>query len=414
MLNLLFIAPDLPYPPKNGGIIRTYSLIAELSKRHKVTLLAFNRDPKDTTRIPALKEFCATIISVPLTKLQMPQNKREAQLLSLLSRHPYLYLSHVSSQLQHAIDIVTQQETFDIIQVEFSQMGYYSLPPTIPCVLDEHNVEYEILYRTYVNTKFSFRKLYNYFEWKKFKRNEIENCQKFDCCLTTSIRDQQILSEQLPTIPFAVIPNGVNGSYFRPGNHTLKNKYTLIFTGTIDYYPNIDGLIYFLEQIYPLIRQKIPEITFYIAGRDPPREILSYKNTPGVVITGMVDDMRVYFDMASIVIVPLRIGGGTRLKILESWAMCKPVISTSLGAEGLEYENGKNILIADKPADFAGAVIKLINDDSLYTQLASEGRRLVDDYYDWSNITRKLETTYEYVLQGFSTRLAQRESYSIA
>jgi glycosyltransferase involved in cell wall biosynthesis len=301
--------------------------------------------------------------------------------------------------MQATIDRCLRERTYDIIQVEFSQMAYYRFPSHANCVLDQHNVEYEILYRTYRAATDWGRRLYSFVEWKKFKRDEINNCRKFPVCLTTSERDKQVLAADLPLTDFKVIPNGVDCTYFSSNGHeTEPQQPALIFTGTINYHPNTDGLKYFLEDVFPLIRQQVPDVKFYIVGRQPPPEIQRYDQSPNIIVTGGVDDTRPYFEKATVVVVPLRIGGGTRLKLLEAMAMGKPVVSTSIGAEGTAVTPGQNIMLADEPGSFAQATVALLKKAALRKHLAVEGRKLVEEKYDWRAITQKLEQTYESLL----------------
>lgn len=397
-VKLLFVNPNVPYPPKNGGKIRTFSFLKFLSERHDVYLLAFDDKPEDRERIEALKTFCKDVIVVPLTNAQQKKNKRKQQLLSLVSRHSYQYISHYNAAMQEAIKELLAREAIDLVQIEFSQMGYYQLTQGMPCVLDEHNVEYELLERSFESSPTSIRKLYNYLEWRKFKADEIAVCNKFTRTLTTSERDKRILAKQASTTQFEVIPNGVDSDYFTPPDAPQRDADTILFTGTINYYPNTDGLAWFLENIYPRLKAKRPTIKLIIAGRDPPEQITRYTNDPSITITGFVEDIRDCFNQASLAIVPLRIGGGTRLKILEAWSMKLPVVSTSVGAEGLEYEPNESIVIADEAEAFAESIVHLLNDKALQEKLAEKGRKLAIERYDWRSVTQTLERVYENML----------------
>jgi len=268
-MNILFVNPNVPYPPKNGGKIRTYSFLKFLSERHNIFLIAFDDRPEDQDRIEALKDVCKEVIVVPLREAQEKKHKRKQQLLSLVSKKSYQYQSHWNPDMQKAINELLARENIDLIQIEFSQMGYYDLPKNKPKVLDQHNVEYELLERSYASSPISLRKIYNYLEWQKFRRDEITNCNKFDLTLTTSQRDKTIL-EQQSSSKFTVIPNGVDSDYFTPPETPIRDSDTILFTGTINYYPNTDGLAWFLESIYPKIKAKRPNTKLIIAGRDPP------------------------------------------------------------------------------------------------------------------------------------------------
>lgn len=394
-MKILYIAPDLPYPLANGGKIRTFSLLRNVAKQHEVTLIAYDKQPETASRIEIFEEFCRRVISIPLTKEQSPEKKRQIQMMSLLSKKPYQYYSSFSTSMQQAIDETTSRESFDLIHVEFAQLGYHSLPQHLPRLLDQHNVEYDLLYRIYINESLSLRKLYCYLEWKKFKRDELRICSNFSLCAVTSERDKRVLQSDLPTTPFCVIPNGVDSNYFQQNGAEIAEDNTLLFTGTIDYYPNTDGLKYFLDAILPLIQVEVPDVKFIIAGKNPPPAIRQYADLRGVTITGFVQDMRTYYHKAIVVVVPLRMGGGTRLKILEAMAMKKAVVSTSIGAEGLEVQPGKEIVTADDPKHFARATVDLLRNADRRRKLAEAGHKVATTKYDWKSISDRLLNIYD-------------------
>ena len=399
-MRILFITPEIPYAPDTGAKIRIYSLLKNLASRNQVSLISFDREPENPSRITALKEICADVIAVPLSERGRLGNKRVRQLRSLVSRYPYQYFAYHSPEMQRTIDRFVSAHPVDVVDVEYSQMGYYTLPHHTRRVLSLHNVEHELLYRNFLKSRSPLRRIYNYVEWRKFRRQELEVCRKFSMCLTTSERDKRVIAADLPTTPLAVIPNGVDTRFFKPDAEESGDDHTIVFTGTIDYYPNIDGLTYFVEEVLPLVRQQIPGVRFFIVGKDPPPAIRRYGRDPGIVVTGTVDDVRGYFRKTTAVVVPLRIGGGTRLKILEAMAMGKPVVSTAVGAEGLEVADGENILIADDPPGMARALISVLRDRALRERLAGAGRKLVEERYDWTSIANRLERAYSSLLGG--------------
>lgn len=400
-MRILFIVPNVPYPLDNGGRIRVYKLIESLAKRgHEIDLLAFNRSESGPENAEALREICQNVHVIPLLERQRFSNKRKSQLRSLFQRTPYQYATLYSERMQEVLNNIVQQRDYDIIQFEFSQMGYHELPDYSNCILDQHNVEAELLYRTFTAESSLVRKLFSYVEWRKFHRDEIRNTQKFPICLTTSARDAEMLRGKAPEPEYDVIPNGVDCAFFSDdGREAVPDKNTIIFTGTIDYHPNLDGLKYFLSEVFPLIEEKLPDVKFYIVGRSPPALIQAYgDSSDNIIVTGGVEDMRPYFDRAGVVVVPLRIGGGTRLKILEAMAMSKPVVSTSIGAEGIDTTPGTDIILADDPAAFAKSVIELLADEEQQYSMGQAGRHLVEAKYDWHSIAGQLEQTYDRLL----------------
>lgn len=393
-MHLLFVNKELPYPPVGGGKMRVYSLLKHLAERHQVSLIAFGHVGTSADSVAALQEFCDEVVVVPFDPQQLRANKRKEQLRSMLRSAPYQKTAYYTPAMQRAIDTFVASHQVDVLTIEYAQMGYYQLPGTVPCVLDQHNVENEIFYRTYRTDPLSLRKLYSLLEWRKFQRDELAICRKFPLIVTTSERDRQVLATHIPTSSFVVIPNGVDSAYFRP-SATQHTDDVILFTGTIDYYPNTDGLLFFLQDVLPLIRQQRPNVKFVIAGKNPPDQIKRYTTDPNIVVTGYVDDIRDYYNQATVFVTPLRVGGGTRLKILEAMSMQKAIVSTTIGAEGIDVTHGENLLLADDAAAFADAVVTLLHNQEQRDHLSLAGRRLVEQQYDWTLVVRRLEQAYE-------------------
>lgn len=395
-MKILFLTPYVPYPLNNGGLIRVHHLLLNLGRKHDVTAICM--EPDNDAQAAGIKLFEAEGIkleTVPVANNQKKERKRIYQLLSLVSSKPYQYKQYHSAAMQKVISQHLKEGNYDLLMVEFSQMGYYQLDTNIPSYVDQHNVEYEIMHRTYQTEKSPLRKLLAYREWKKYFKQEIENCEKFTGCLTTSQRDADILQERSPGMQCHVIPNGVDSEFFQSDNPEIDPNMVL-FTGTISYYPNTEGILWFYKNIWPLIKKKNPKATFCIAGKGPPPEVQSIADSDSsVTATGMVDDMRDYYNKAAVVVVPLRVGGGTRLKILEGMSMSKAIVSTSVGAEGIDHTNGEDILLKDTPEEFSTAVIAVMEHKALRQKLEVEGRKLVEAKYDWRAVSEKLSDVFE-------------------
>jgi glycosyltransferase involved in cell wall biosynthesis len=345
--------------------------------------------------IDVLKSKNVSVETVPVARNQKKSNKRFYQFLSLFSNKTYQYFQYHSDDMQNRIDSLCEANSYDLILAEFSQMGYYRFPKEITKYVDQHNVEYEIMQRTFETEKSPLRKLLAKSEFKKYYRQEIENCEKFDGCLTTSQRDADILKDRMQSdTRFHVIPNGVDSEFFQRID-VQQDPNLILFTGTISYYPNVEGILWFTKNVWPLIKQKRPDSLFCIAGKSPPAEIQALTSDPSIEVTGAVDDMRDYYARATVVVVPLRVGGGTRLKILEAMAMEKAIVSTGVGAEGIDYTNNKDILIEDEPEAFADATIKVMDSEDLKSTLQTHGRVLVERLYDWKAVTGNLCDIFE-------------------
>ena len=396
-MKILYLTPYVPYPLNNGGLIRVYHMMVNLGSKHDVTAICMEPDNDAQAQgIKVIEETGISIETVPVARHQKKKLKRIYQLLSLVSAKPYQYKQFHSVAMQNAVTRHLSEGDYDLLLVEFSQMGYFQLDTDIPSFIDQHNVEYEIMHRTYETEKNPLRKLLAYSEWKKFYKQEIENCEKFTGCLTTSIRDAEILQQRSPGMECHIIPNGVDSEFFRPTDSDDFDPNMVLFTGTISYYPNTEGILWFYKNIWPLIKEKNPQATFCIAGKEPPPEVQAIADKDeSVTATGMVDDMRDYYYKASVVVVPLRVGGGTRLKILEGMAMSKSIVSTSVGAEGIDHTDGQNILLKDTPEDFSEAVVTVMKDTALRQKLEKGGRDLVEAKYDWRAVTDKLSDVFE-------------------
>jgi glycosyltransferase involved in cell wall biosynthesis len=225
--------------------------------------------------------------------------------------------------------------------------------------------------------------------------------RSFDLVACASEVDRDLMEGICPGLSAGVIPNGVDTQLYQP-NHEVEEETTIIYTGSMDWFPNEDAAIYFIEEILPAIQTRYSNLKFYVVGQSPTERLKRYGNRPGVVVTGRVDDVKPYFARATVYVVPLRIGGGTRLKILEALAMGKAVVSTSVGAEGLNLTAGDGIMIADEPAKFADGVFQLMEDKSMRRELGENGRRRVKTEYDWRRIGEKLQGMYEAVVAGDS------------
>lgn len=322
------------------------------------------------------------------------------QMRSLLSGDSFEALLYRNPQLQAHLDKLIQDQAFDIVQVEFAQMGIYRLPRLGPrpprFVLDEHNIEYEIVKRTSESDGGALRRAYSSLNWRKVRTEELDAWRRFDGVALTSQRDESMLLQDVPAARTVVIPNAVDLEAFRP-NETPIEPNTLLFLGALDYHPNIEGMLFFLDEIWPLVLRRIPDAKLVVVGRNAPSTLLA-RSSSNVTFTGYVDDPRTYLDRAAAVIVPLRIGGGTRFKIVEAMAKAKAVVSTVVGAEGLDTEHEKQLLLADDPETFATQACRLLSDLPLQARLGRAARQFAEARYGWNSAVEKLESFYSDVL----------------
>ena len=383
-MNILVLTPSVPYPLCYGGAVRIYNLIRQLSHRHELHLVAYRAEGvADGTH--ELLQYCRTISVMP----RVVTDKRWQQLCSIFDSKSFQWRVQYSRAMQAAIDRIVREQCIDLILVEFAQMACFHFPPGVPVVLDEHNVEFDLLARMADCSKSLLRRCYNRIEADKFRREELVACRAAALTLVTSARDDEVLQRHLPGLQTAVITNGVDCDHFaRPdGPHQPD---TAVFVGATHYFPNEDGVLYFLQEIQGRIRQARSMFRFQVVGGAPSSAILAHRSAD-VEIAGYVADVRPYMWNASVFVVPLRMGGGTRFKVVEAMAAGVPVVSTRLGAEGIPAVDGRDLLLADDPETFAQAVVRVLAEPALAAQLASNGVEFVRRHFDWALIGANLQ-----------------------
>jgi glycosyltransferase involved in cell wall biosynthesis len=398
-MKILFVTPFLPSPPRFGGQRRLDGLMRELARRHEVSVLSFNRtDEWEQLSLEATRSYCREVVSLQNLDLTDNRQKRALQLRSLASRHSFEYLlADRRKDFQDALDRMLKTTAYDVVQFEFAWMTAFRFARQTAraplFVLDEHNIEYDILKRTAGSSGSLPRVLYNSMNWRKLAHEERAAWRRFDGVMLTSSRDEQLLRQESPTTRTAVIPNGVDLTTFSAATGA-REAMTLLFFGALNYQPNHDGVIYFIDQILPKIRARHPLVKLKIMGPGVRPELFE-RQSDCVQVLGMVDDVGPYIDRAAAIVVPLRIGGGTRLKIVEALAKEKAVISTTLGAEGIDVVHGEHLLLADTEDDFADQACRVLEDPELARRLGSSGRVLMERQYSWNSITTRLEHFFE-------------------
>jgi sugar transferase (PEP-CTERM/EpsH1 system associated) len=384
-MRILVVTTQLPFPPIWGAAIRNFQFLKHLARRHQTTLLTYG-DSEAAGPAQALTSLGITVHMVPP---RQPKSKRVAQLASVLSSHSYLGRSALTTHLQEALDELLAREGVDLVLLETSLVGHVRVRADIPVVLDEHNIEYEVLQRTYQSETSPLRKAYGYLEYAKFRREEQAAWRQMDRCVFTSNREQAVVSKELLHTPAAVVPNGVDVDYFAPSAEPV-NPDSVVFSGRIGYRPNTDAVVFFAREVLPLILSERPRTVFTVVGAEPPREVYRLAGS-NVVVTGRVRDVRPYCQRAAVLVAPIRFGGGTRLKVLESLAMAKPLVSTSIGCEGIDVRGGEHLLLADSPDAIAAAVLQLLEDPCLAEAIGRRGRALVESRYSWPLVSDRLE-----------------------
>jgi glycosyltransferase involved in cell wall biosynthesis len=401
-MKILFLSPYLPTPPRSGGQRRIHGLMRELASRHDLSMLAFvdTRAPRRETEesLRATSEYCSDVVTVPNPRAGASgAQKRLLQVRTLAGIHTYEHLVGILDAMQAAIDRLLSQRHFDVVQVEFPYMAAYDFSagsgrPRL--CLDEHNLEYDVLRRTADADVAALRRAYSALAWRKLWLEERRAWRRFDGCVVTSVRDEALLREDVPHARIAVVPNGVDVDGFAPMPSEKVEPNTVLFLGAINYYPNTDGLLFFLREAWPALKAARPGVRLKIVGPKPPPAIAHWPD-PNVEVVGYVDDVRPHIARAGAMIVPLRIGGGTRLKVLEAMAFGKAIVSTTLGAEGIDVTHGKNILLADDGATIASETARALGDEALARRLGTAARELALARYSWRFCADRISDFYE-------------------
>lgn len=391
-MRILWLAPYLPRPVFGAGT-RVYNLIKALASTCEIDLIAHAWPPSPDDELGnQLSAMCRTVQCVPPV-IQSRRDRREMQLKALRSRRPSQYWMSFAPAMQECIDRAVRKNDYDVAVLEHSFMGYYTLPESLLVVLDQHNVESDILRRASRHERSFVRRIYNLVEFVRYYPDERRICRSADLILAASEHDCDSMRRWGGVPPCVVAPNGVDCTYFAPRAVDIPEKEAMdiVFTGAMHYAPNAAAMLYFVDKIWPLIRARAPGAMLRIVGGDPAPAILQLARLPNVSVRGNVADMRPYLADAAVVAVPLRVGGGTRLKIVEALAMARAVVTTSVGCEGLMVQDGKHLFVADEPIDFAARVVELLHDPARRVQVGENGRRLVKDSYDWPVVGARME-----------------------
>jgi sugar transferase (PEP-CTERM/EpsH1 system associated) len=384
-MRILWVKVGGLWPPNAGGRLRSFHLAAELARRHRVvvaTTHAPGEDPGALGRgLPQLQE----VVSFPHSAPKQGSGAFAAALVrSWASPLPVDLWRWRVPALRREVARRVAAGDVDLCVADFLA----AVPNTVtggkvPTVLFTHNVEHVIWRRLAEVEPSALRRSLLEVEWRKMRRFEARSCRRAALTLAVSTADQASLEALAPGIRVAAIPTGVDTDYFLPSG-TAESDPSLVFVGSMDWHPNEDAVLHLLESILPRVRREVPGTRLTIVGRKPSARLRAACAAAGVQVTGTVDDVRPFVRDAAVCVVPLRIGGGTRLKIFEALAMGKAVVSTAIGAEGLPLVPGEHYLCADDPADFSASVVSLVRDPEHRRRLGASGRRLVEEHYGWS------------------------------
>lgn len=393
-MKVLMLTQVLPYPPDSGPKVKTYNMVKYLSQNHDLTLASFVRGDQ-TGEVEYLKQFCQAVYPVPIRRTRF--NDGLALIDSLVTSTPWFIARDNTREMRELLTDLCQKENFDIVHADQLNMAQYARRiPEAARILDAHNALW-LLYRRLAQTTHNFwMGQFLEREWRLMKRYEGAVCRTFDAVLAVSEADKTALQEasngqgNLMVAPIAVDPEEVQLIPRVPqADHILH-------IGTMFWPPNVDGVLWFLREIYPIIQRARPGVHFDIVGARPPKEIIEFGHRQeGVTVTGYVKEPGEYLKKTGVMVVPLLAGGGMRVKILEALAEGLPIVTTSIGCEGIAVENGRHLLVADSPQEFAQATLRLLEDRAFANTLARNGRELIEKDYDYHTAYRQVNLVYE-------------------
>lgn len=395
MSGILMLAGRVPYPLDDGWKLRTFHLLRALASGGRpVDLIAFGI-PGHSCCPEILQALCRDVVVVPREKAYAVSDL----LRGLVLPTPFSVLNYRDAEYAQAVSRLAGRNAYDLVLVEDIVMAQYApLAEGARRFLDMHNVESDLMARFAANCENTFKRVYASVTARKLGRYERHAAQGFDAVFVCSAEDRALLERNGTRVPVHVVPNGVDCA-LHERNGQDRERASLVFVGSMDYHANISGVEYFHAQVLPLLRERHPDLVVYVVGKNPPARIRAMADT-GFVVTGAVDDVRPYLHRAAVSIVPLLVGGGTRLKILEAMAAGVPVVSTSLGAEGIGAVHGRDILIGDTARSFADAVSLLLDDPAEGERLALSGREFVRQRFDWSVVGQTLRHVVEQTCGG--------------
>jgi len=402
-VRILLLTPQLPYPPHQGTAMRNYGLLEGLSRRHQVHLVSLLAPGDSLGAAEPLQAMLESLDVAPQPRHSLPRRLFHLVTSSL----PDMAHRLASPDLRAVLLRVLEADSFDVVQFEGIEMiPYLSVLLGLKqrrggplLVFDDHNAEYILQQRVFeADIRIPLRwpgAAYSFVQYRRLRRYEAWACREVDVVVAVSEPDGQALARIVPEVEAEVVPNGIPfadyASYEAPEGYLAPHS--LVFTGKMDFRPNVDAVLWFADRVFPLIQAKVPDAQFYVVGQRPHERLERLKETAGIVITGRVPETRPYIASADVYVIPLLSGGGTRFKVLEAMALGRPIVSTTMGCDGFPVSSGREILLADDAEAFAERVLALLADPGRGRSLVQAGRRFAAQY-DWGKIVPQLETAY--------------------
>lgn len=407
-MNILVLCPRIPFPLTNGRSLILYNVFKRLSARHEIHLLSFQDGPVDANAETALRGIFREIHAIKREPRRRSRARYARNILSwntgflMKEQYPALF-----EEIRARTEELVRSKRIDVVHFASLESAEFAGAAegcgTVLHLVDSVTLEMRREFGMERSLLGRLRKMHRVLWYFRISRYEQRVMKRFGANITVGKKDFEVLSSLSPDANIVLIPNGVDTEYFSAGQNTVSSRPTVLFTGNMRFPPNMDAVAFFHDEVYPLVREQFPQARFIIAGTSPPKHIQRMSDGDGVVVTGFVDDIRTVMAQADVIVCPMRIGGGIKNKILEAMAFGKPVVSTSLGAEGVDARDGESIMIADSPKEIAGAVAQLLKDRSLRDRIAERARRLIEERYTWETAAGKYEEVFEKLLRNRNT-----------
>ena len=396
-MRILFLSQLLPYPPDAGAKVRSYYVLRWLAQKHQVTLLSFIRPDDKEENIKHLEQFCESVVTVPLRRSLLRDFRMLA--VSTLLNKSFIISRDTVAEMQAAVKAVLENTRFDAVHADQLWMAQYALlthklQPSLKVILDEHNACFQIFERLSYREPNRLKRCLWKQEARKIKRYEVDVCQRFDRIVTVTDEDRITLETLTGRGDWLTIPICVDTQAEQVVKVAQAQKNVLIL-GTMYWPPNVEGVLWFGNEVWPILVEKVKGISLTIVGKNPPQDVRRLEDRyPNVRVTGYVPDLQPLLDNAGVFVVPLLSGGGMRVKIVDAWRWGLPIVSTGIGAEGIAYRDGENILIADNAQALADAISRVFIDSELARRLRENGRRWVEEQYEWSQVYAAWDVIY--------------------
>jgi glycosyltransferase involved in cell wall biosynthesis len=410
-MRILFLTAQLPEPPHAGGTLRTNGLMRSVhAAGHEVYVLSFGDAEQLKLNQNVLNEFCTCVEIVPPPQRRFTHRLRDLLLTNLADMQRRFYSAQYAAKLAVLLD----KQPVDIIQIESLEMAAYlsvirRKQPQTPTIYDSFNAEFDLQRSVFEAERGNPRQipgaLYSFIQWRRLIRFEREVCESVTHVIAVSDADAESFRELAPTCPVSVVPNGIDTERYAQHDSSLDlGDCALVFTGSMGYRPNVDAALWFAEQILPLVRERVPAAKFFVVGSDPHPRLDVMRERDDVTITGWVPEVNPFLHAATVYVVPMRMGSGTRLKLLQAMAAGKAVVATRTGAQGLYVSDNVELRLADTAAAFTDAVSGLLQRRDERHRLGASGAAYVRANYDWSVIAPKLLAVYDGIMNAEPTK----------